>query len=227
MRPSLKFFLLAIATIGAIWPGRVFGQEWQNRFYCKFDGGAAWLESTDVKDFFGSVPPDTRVDFDVGPRFGLTLGYNVTDWFAAELDTGFMANSIKNLTAATDIDANVYTVPFMANVRFQLPNRSLITPYIGAGAGANSSVLDVGHIEYYGTYFSGSASDVVFAFQAFAGFRVAINRNMGLGLEYHFIHSEAPSYEVDYGYAYNIYSDHVTFGEMNMHVAAIRFDITF
>ena len=227
MKPMPRFFLLATAGMCAVLPFRVSAQEWQNRFYCKFDAGASWLESTEVKDFFGPVPSDTRVDFDVGPRFGITLGYNITDWFAAELDTGFMDNPVRSLTGATDVEASVYTVPFMGNVRFQLPNRSRFTPYIGAGAGANSSVFDVSHIQYFGTYFSGSASDVVFAFQAIAGFRVAINQHLGLGLEYHFIHSEAPTYEVNYGTAFNIYSDHVAFGEMNMHVAAVRFDITF
>jgi opacity protein-like surface antigen len=227
MKPITKLFLLAAGCACAALPSRLTAQEWQNRVYCKFDGGAVWLHSTSVKDFFGAVPPDTRVDFETGPRLGVALGYHATDWCAVELETGFMNNPIKSLTGAVDPDASVFTVPMMLNATFQLPNRSRFTPYIGAGVGGNSSVLDVDHIDYFGTFFSGTASDVVFAAQAFAGFRVALNDNMGLGLEYRFIHSAGPSYEIDSGVAFNLFSDHVTFGDMNMHVASIRFDVTF
>lgn len=225
MKLNAKLTLFVFACVAL--PSQLAAQDWQNRLYFKFDGGAAVLQRTSVKDLFGGVPPDTTVDFEPGARFGVAFGYHATEWFAAELETGIMANSLENITGASSLDADVFTVPLMVNARFQLPNRSRFTPYIGVGVGGTSSVLDVDHIDYFGTYFSGSASDVVFAFQGFAGFRVALNEHMGLGLEYHFIHSDGPTYEVDWGYAYNIYSDHIIFGDMNIHVASIRFDVTF
>lgn len=227
MKPSIRFLFLAALCTCAAAPSRLAAQDWQKRVYAKVDGGAALMQNTSVKDLFGGVPPDTRVEFDTGGRFGIALGYHVTDWFAAEFETGIVGNGLKSITGATDVDAGVYTVPMMLNARFQLPNRSRFTPYIGAGVGGTSSTLDVNHLDYFGTQFTGSASDVVFAFQAFGGFRVALNEHMGLGLEYHFIHSDGPSYTVDWGFASNIFSDHIAFGDMNIHVASIRFDITF
>lgn len=227
MKNLSKVVVLLAAFTMACLPPALLGQDWGGRAYVRFDGGPVWAQETNVRDLFGAVPSDTRAEFDVGGRFGLEVGYSVTDWFAAEFETAIMGNSVRNITHADDVDATVYTVPLFLNARFQLPTRSRFTPYIGGGFGGTSSVLDVDHMSFMGTYFEGSASDIVFAFQGFAGFRVALSEHMGLGLEYRFVHSDAPTYEVDWGWAYNVYSDHVAFGDMNFHMACIRFDMTF
>src|SRR5947209_620137 len=45
--------------------------------YFKADVGGSWIESTELREFFGPVAPGSRVEFDAGPRFGLTAGYDV------------------------------------------------------------------------------------------------------------------------------------------------------
>ena len=227
MTNSLKYLALAV-LLASVSPFSAGAQEdWQKRIYVKFDAGAAWTSTTEVKEMFGSVTPGTEVEFDLGPRLGVDFGYNVTDWFAGELEVGIMANSISKITGASEADATFLNVPVMLNARFQLPNRSIFTPYAGIGAGGASSVLDINSIEYGNTRFWGSASDAVFAWQAFAGFRVALNQNMGLGAEYRYFRSEGPSFETDYGWYWNIQSDRIAFGDIETHVVSLRFDVQF
>ncbi len=221
---------LALATlIGIIGlmllPGSAPAQEeWQNRIYAKVDIGGDWTSSTEVTEIFGQpVVPGSRVEFEPGVRFGATFGYNATDWFAGEFELGVMDNSIKSITGAY-VDAFFVNVPILVNAKFQLPTRTRFTPYAGIGGGGASSVLDIDHLDYGFTHLWGSASDFVWAWQAFAGVRFAINDRMGLGVEYRYFRSEAPSFDVDYGYYYNIYSDHIKFGDIETQAVSLRFD---
>src|SRR5258706_6991741 len=73
-----------------------------DKLYIKADLGGNLTSSTDLKEFFGeSLTPGSKVRFDPGVRFGVSAGYQLTDWVAAEAESGVMANSIKSITDAT------------------------------------------------------------------------------------------------------------------------------
>src|SRR5438874_9883480 len=131
--------------------------------YFKADAGGNWTRSTSLNEFFGPVTPGSRVEFDAGPRFGLTVGYDVLDFLGFEFQTGIMENEISSITEATDLDARLINIPFMANARLHLPTYFRVAPYIGAGVGGSSTIIDSDHITINDITMSGSEADTVFA----------------------------------------------------------------
>lgn len=171
-----------------------------DRFYVGADAGGVLTLDTRVKEFLGPVAPDTKVKLDPGVRFGFVGGYKFTDWFSLEGETGVMANNIDSITGANiDGNATLANVPFLLNARFQLPHgRCPVTPYFGGGAGGSATVLNFDrHIDFNGATLRGSDAAVVFAYQAFAGLRYAINERMGVGVEYHYFATTGPSWSAD------------------------------
>src|SRR6266480_3931283 len=83
--------------------------------YFKADAGGNWAERTELREFFDAFDPGSKVNFEAGPRFGLTVGYDLVDCFGLEFQTGIMENEISSITGATALDARLINVPFMAN----------------------------------------------------------------------------------------------------------------
>ncbi len=73
--------------------------------------------------------------------------------------------------------------------------------------------------------FSGSAADAVFAYQAFAGVRFAINERMGLSVEYHYLHTGSSSIEADH--TVGTTSDTLKLGRTQTHSVSVAFDFIF
>jgi opacity protein-like surface antigen len=189
-------------------------------FYVKGGLGPTLLQDTDLT--FPGVSGKRDVEFDVGVRFDIGGGYQVTDWFAVEFETGIAYNSIDSIDGATDADAWVINVPFMANVVFQCPRMGRFVPYIGVGAGFSSTVLDVDEIVIdNNVVFGGDESDEVFAYQAFAGFRYYVDPRWSIGAEYKYLGSDDPSWEVG-GTSENIRMDN-----LHTHSLIVRFTYSF
>jgi opacity protein-like surface antigen len=193
-----------------------------------FDGdiGGTILPDTDLEEYFGQDTSGREVKFDPGIRFGLRGGYGVTDWFAGEIETGLMINSIDSITGASEADAWMSNVPFLINARFQLSKFDLLTPYFGVGLGFSITGLDADDIVINGGLLDGYMSTVVFAYQGFAGLRCKINQNMGLSLEYRYFATTEPEWEADVVFG-PAASDNVRFGRIQSHVLSIAFQYRF
>src|SRR5262249_22963172 len=140
LKPVICTALLAACALPALGQG--------TRFYVKADVGGNITQNADLKEFFGPVAPGTKVKFDPGFRAGLTGGYQLTDWFAPEIEVGFLENRIDSITGADRVhDAWFGNVPFLVNGKLQYPNSSPITPYAGAGIGFSEAIIDVGHLD--------------------------------------------------------------------------------
>ena len=63
-----------------------------SRFYAKVDVGGNITQDTTLNEFFGPVAADTKVKFDPGFRAGIAGGYQLTDWFAPEVEIGFVGD---------------------------------------------------------------------------------------------------------------------------------------
>lgn len=190
-------------------------------FYAKVDMGGGVTMDTDLKGFFGPVSPGSKVQFDPGLRFGLAAGYQLTDWFALEAEIGGMQAGIDEITDASHVEAWFSSMPFLVNARFHYRNNSPFTPYLGAGVGGAASTLDMDYIEVNGVGASGWASDVGFAWQAFAGLQYNFNEQMSLAVEYHFVWTDGPSWESDYYYGNS--NDNIKFGQLESHSLSLSF----
>ena len=132
-------------------------------------------------------------------------------------------NNIKSITDATRVDATFANVPFLANVRLECPRRCRVSPYIGGGLGVSAAVLDIERIDHPNASVRGSDSDAVFAYQGFAGLRLALNDAMGLSLEYRYFASEGPRWKGDVDFS----EGSIHFGRIETHSVSVAFDFHF
>src|SRR5581483_5673678 len=201
---------LAASTIGA------FAQN--PGFYAGADIGGTITDHTELKEFFGPVAPDTKVTLDPGVRIGLNGGFHVTDWLGLEGQTGIMSSQINSISGAAYIhDAWLSNVPLLAGARLELPRswrKFGLSPYIGGGVGGSVSMLSADHVVYGGTSYHGTDGGLVFAYQALAGLRYAINDRMDVGVEYHYFATDDTKWRnTTFGTA----SDHLRLGGINLH----------
>jgi opacity protein-like surface antigen len=197
-----------------------------SRFYFKSDIGGTLTQDTDLKEFFGENTTGAKVKFNPGFRMGFTGGFLITSWFAVEFETGFMDSGLDTITGGPSfVDATLSNVPFLANARFQLPNRSRFRPYVGVGAGGSASILDAFHIDFKNTHLSGTETEVVFAYQGFAGLRYELSDRSGVSLEYHYFATEEPTWTAEA--TFGAPSDKMRFGSIGIHAFCIAFDYRF
>src|SRR5207248_11185071 len=105
---------------------------------------------------------------------------------------------IKSITGADRVDAAFANVPFLVNAKLQAPRNWKLRSYVGGGVGGSGSVLGVDHIDLNDISVHRNDSDVVFAYQGFAGFRIAINEAMGVGFEYRYFRADRPPWTADF-----------------------------
>lgn len=206
--------------------GTLSGLSQNTGFYIKADVGGNLTQDADLKEFFGPVAPGTKVKFDPGFRAGFAGGYQLTDWFAGEVEVGYLANRIDSITGADRVhNAWFENVPFLVNAKLQYPNRSPLTPYIGAGVGFSEAFIDVGSVDIGGTSLHGSINDTVFAYQGFAGLRYRLNDQMGLSLEYRYFAADGANWQADFTSGTS--SDTMRMGHTQTHALSFAFDFRF
>ena len=225
MKKTNQRLIFLGALAGALLlPGFASGQVKTN-FYVRADVGGTVTEDTTLKEFFGPVAPGTKVKFDPGIRVGLVAGYQLTDWFAGEFETGVMANNIESISGADVDNASFSNVPLLVNAVFRLPGASRFVPYLGGGVGGAAASLNSDHITIGGTTLDGGMSTMVFAYQAFAGIRYRINDRMGINLAYHYFGTSDPDWKASA--TSGTASEHMQFTSMETHAASIAFEFRF
>ena len=156
--------------------------------------GPEIANGTDVREFFGPSS-GIKVEYDTGLRISAAGGYQFCAYFSAEVESGILYNSIRSITGSPSTDAGLANVPLLANMVFHLPLKSFV-PYCGFGFGGSTSVLEIDHATINGRPLEGDDSELVWAAQAFAGFRFDINDRMGVGFGYKFLTTDQPSWDV-------------------------------
>src|SRR4030095_15117168 len=146
MRDALQIAALppamALGFLMFVAMGRVAGAEVGSRFYFTADLGASFIQDTKVKSSDPFIQSG-KVQFDPGAQLDVKIGYNVTDWLAAELETGIRVNptgSIENELGSNDF--LYYQVPILVNLLYQVPTRSRFRPFVGAGIGGVATSLE-------------------------------------------------------------------------------------
>jgi len=184
----------------------------------------------DLKEFFGeALGLNALITLDPGLRLGLRGGYGLTDWLAAEVETGMTVNTIDAISTGgpvvLDSTGSIMNVPVLFSLRLQVPEKHRLAPYAGAGFGFATTILTGEDLIIGTTRLSGSATDVVFAYQFFAGLRFALNETMGLSAEYHYFHADESNMSVDA--VSGVGSDTVKLGRTESHSFTVGFDWRF
>ncbi len=239
-----KFLMLACVCSSVCLPGSIYSQgvgqgevrglqpayqpypQVQSRAFVAGDIGGEWTLDTHVKNFFDDpLAPGAKVKFDPGVRFGFSGGYFVTDFMAIGGETGVMANWIDSVSGPSIVhDVYFSNVPFLATLRFQCPSRCSFIPYFGGGVGGSATVLDADQLTIGLTTMHGSDATVVFAYEAFGGFRFRISPEMSLGVEYRYFATGDPEWEAeDFFGGHN----HMSFAGVQTHNVSFTFEYNF
>ena len=195
----MKNTLRSLALVGGCcfgllaWPDVGHSQG----FYLNGNAGVSLADKVDLHRFLVSTP-GAKLDLDPGPRLSVAGGYNFCEYFAVQIETGYIYNNVKGVTGGGDIDASLSHVPLLADVVLQYDKADCNwVPYVGAGAGGDVSVITLDHVRApNGGVVDGSAGTVVFAWQAFAGVRYKFNPNMSIGGGYKYFSANGASWDV-------------------------------
>jgi opacity protein-like surface antigen len=195
--PAMKNIFRSLAMIGAgfafAWPETGRSQE----FYLNANAGVSLANDVALHRFL--VPtPGAKVKLDPGARLSVAGGYNINGYLGVQFETGCNYNSVKSISGRGDIDASLSHIPMLGDVvvRYDKADCKWV-PYAGAGAGGDASSISLDHVRApNGQVVDNSATDVVFAWQAFAGVRYKFARNMSLGGGYKFFWADGASWDV-------------------------------
>jgi len=161
--------------------------------YFQLEAGPTFFNNGNVKTFGG--PAVGRVEYNTGGMINAAAGYAFNQYVAAGLELGFNGAKIDNARGYFSDNSRIYNLPFMANVTLSCPiPHTILTPYAGVGAGGADVVFDTDGFSDGVTTVVGTENDVVFAWQAFAGLRLQLNRHVSLGLGYKYFATGDPTF---------------------------------
>jgi len=163
--------------------------------YFRLGVGPSFFENGQLTQFGG--PRSSQVEYQTGLASGAAVGYAFNKYIATEFEIGAVGAEIKDVQAPNFFSDNsyIYNVPFLANVRLSYPiPHTIVTPYIGAGVGGSAIDFNTDGFGNNSDVVSGTESDVVFAWQAFAGLRFQLNPQMTLGIGYKYFATGDPSF---------------------------------
>jgi len=196
-------------------------QAEDRKWYARLDAGGTLLNNTDVEEFIG--PASGEMEFDPGYGFGVSGGYHITPWLAVELQTGYTINGVDGL------DAVLTQLPFTANVVYECKYCGKFVPFLGVGVGGVTSIFTVDDWVNVGegtVDLEGSDGDIVFAYQAFGGFRYEFNDRMSVGFLYRFRGTGAPSWDVEDDYTGNTIGQ-ISLDNIYTHTFSVLFNMKF
>src|SRR5262245_16285650 len=130
--PPAAVWLVVLVTGGTL-----HGADLASRFYFNSDVGVSFVQNTSAKISALTLEGGT-VKFDPGLAFDVGFGYRITDQFAAEIETGLLANSAR----LNEDDFNLFQASLLANLVYHIPIGSRFHPFIGGGVGATAMELE-------------------------------------------------------------------------------------
>lgn len=152
----------------------------------------------------GSGPAGEDLTLKMSPGFMVNGGFGerFLPWLSGELLGGFYYGGVDEAKAADgqtrSFNASLLQVPILLNAIVHLPDRKRVVPFVGAGAGAMVSWLDIDDRVSLGDLgvvpLGESSTQVTFAYQAFAGVRFNIRRDGALALTYRFSGAGSPNW---------------------------------
>ncbi|HXA44921.1 MAG TPA: outer membrane beta-barrel protein [Candidatus Angelobacter sp.] len=194
--------------------------------YANFAVGPTFYQNGELKSF-GSSASGT-VHYNVGASGDAAIGYAFNRYVAAGIEFGVNTTTIESIPGYVLNDAQIYNIPFLANITFTYPiPHSLITPYIGGGVGGSDSVFNptsMSDVNFRNTV-TGEEDNVVFAWEIYAGLRFQLAPNMTLGIGYKYFGTGNPNFSYpSYPPAPNF---NVGFQGVETHSILVSFNLRF
>lgn len=166
-------------------------------FYVSLGAGVNILSDIDLNSSDFIVQANTRtLDFDVGVAVAAAIGYRFHPFFRGEAELSYRRNTYDGATVENEgpvsASGDVTAFGFMLNGWVDLPNSSMITPYVGGGIGAAHVVIDAstGRATPADGAYNFDDSDTVFAYQIGTGVAVTLPNGMELTLDYRYFHAD-------------------------------------
>lgn len=184
----MKAFILTSLLVAAAFavPSQTLAQERFSRFYITGGLGGVIPDDIEIKDYFGIVP-NGDLKLDPGVRFDIGFGYQFTEFFALEMETGAQVHEVDSAGDLFIDDASLRTFPFLVNAVFRLPLADArLVPYAGAGAGGSTLAMDADFITDGDVSVSGYDWDTAFAWQVFGGLRFQFSDQLEAGVAYRY-----------------------------------------
>ena len=151
-------------------------------FYVGIGGGINYAEDSDVEIGIGGGNFTVNsVDSKLGWAGNAFAGYNFGGP-RLELELAYRNNKVSKNELPAGASQRVESAAIMANVIYEFFSDSVVSPYLGAGAGA-AYVWGNGAID---------DSDVVFAYQGIAGVNFKVTPNVVLSADYRYFRTTDP-----------------------------------
>jgi opacity protein-like surface antigen len=194
----MKTRCLSLGVVGGLALFAALGVARGQGFYVGANMGPAIGEDVDINRFVGPTP-GLKFELNPGVRLSAVGGYNFNDFIGVQLETGFIYNDIDELNHGGNIDGALMHVPLLVNAvfRYDRPNCKWI-PYVGIGAGGDVSETWLDNVRVGNVNVDGFGSDLVFAWQAFAGLRYRITENISVGGGYKYFWADGASWDVEH-----------------------------
>jgi opacity protein-like surface antigen len=185
-----------------------------------YELGAVAIEDAKLESFLDEPLSGNEVEFEPGFRGAIGLGTELTRYLAVEVEGAFHYNSIESVRGASSGQGDLFQFPVFGNIVLHFPNRSGFVPVIGGGVGAVYSIIDADDITIGATTFSSREDTWSFAYQGYAGLIYYFRPEMALGLTYHYVRNDGPTWDDSDG-------DDVKFDRLVNHSLAITFSFHF
>jgi opacity protein-like surface antigen len=188
--------------------------------YFRLDVGPSFFENGQLTQF--GPPVSSQVKFETGLAADGAVGYAFNKYVAADFEIGYVGAKIDNVPGYFANNSYIYNVPFLANVTLSYPiPRTIMVPYIGVGVGGADVIFDTDSFSNISDEVVGSEDDVVFAWQAFAGVRFRLARDLTLGVGYKYFSTEDPTF------TYPPDNFHVAFDGVQSHSVMVTLEWKF
>jgi OOP family OmpA-OmpF porin len=196
VRPALGADASLPAQV-AISPVYVLSPNWA-RYYVSLHGGAAFLQGTSV-DYVNGAAANRDLSFNAGWALIGAVGYQPTPWFRVELEGGGRNNSISSIDPGSGASGSASATTLMLNGYVDIPIRSPITPYVGAGFGkawlSHSLSVDGATLT--------SSTSWPWAWQVIVGASAPMTPQWSVSVEYRYLATQHALFQDTQGLFYN------------------------
>jgi opacity protein-like surface antigen len=193
MKLNMRSLLLTGCCAFGLLPGIARSQN----FYFNGDIGIALADDVKLRRFL-TPTPGVKLELDPGVRVSAAGGYNLCRYFAVQAETGFIFNNIDGTSGGGNVDGTLTHVPLLVDavLKYDKPDCKIV-PFVGVGAGGDVTVMSLDHVRApSGAVVDGDGSDIVFAWQGFAGARYKFAEKMSIGGAYKFFWADGASMDV-------------------------------